>query len=329
MERPSPPAVIAPETMPAITWALSDGAAGNARQAEALALAVGAGSVQSSVLESRLPWRAWAPRMLPGSAHAFGSAFAVELTHPPHLAIGCGRQAALATRLLRRRGARTVQILDPRLDPRHWDIVVAPRHDHLRGDNVIATLGSLHPVDDLWLAQGRARFAEFSALPGPRTSLLLGGPSRHVALATQDVVRVVAQLQADIERHGGSLLVTTSRRTPPQWRDALRERVSRTPGIAWFGPGDGDNPYAGLLAWADRIVCSPDSVNMVSEACATAVPVYVFEPQRAQGRLRQFIDALRAHGRIRPMADVLEPYPVTPLRETTRVAAEVRARLGL
>jgi mitochondrial fission protein ELM1 len=84
-----------------------------------------------------------------------------------------------------------------------------------------------------------------------------------------------------------------------------------------------------MLAWADRIVCSPDSVNMISEACATRAPVHVFDPARAQGRLREFLDSLLASGRIRAMDGVLAPFDVDPLRETARIAAEIRRRLSL
>src|SRR5690606_36242515 len=87
-------------------------------------------------------------------------------------------------------------------------------------------------------------------------------------------------------------------------------------------------PYPGLLAWADRIVCTPDSVNMVSEACATRAPVFVFDPQRTQGRPRRFLDALLARGRIRPVDDALARFDCEPLRETARIAAEVRERSG-
>src|SRR3546814_2214365 len=83
------------------------------------------------------------------------------------------------TRLLRTGGSKVVQILDPRLDPALWDVVVAPLHDGLAGANVITTLGSLHPVDDAWLADARTRFAALEALPRPRTALLLGGDSAH------------------------------------------------------------------------------------------------------------------------------------------------------
>ena len=113
------------------------------------------------------------------------------------------------------------------------------------------------------------------------------------------------------------------------WRAALRHRLAHATGVVWLGPDDGENPYQGLLGWADRIVCTPDSVNMVSEACATSVPVHVVEPNRTQGRLREFLHVLRGNERIRAFEPALQSFEVTPLRETARVAAEVRLRLGL
>lgn len=309
--------------------AFSDGRAGNTRQAEALtALLANDGTPASHhLLMPRAPWRWAAPRRLPGVAQAFGPDFAARLSSPPGIAIGCGRQAALATRLLRERGARAVQILDPRLDPSHWDLVVVPEHDRLRGSNVIPMLGSLHPVDDAWLAQARTDFSAFAALPAPRTAFLLGGMSAHARFDRMAFEVMAAKFEAVLARDGGSVLLTTSRRTPKELRDVLQHRYDDTPGVVWRDAADGRNPYPGLLAWADRIVCSPDSVNMISEACATRAPVFVFDPQRVHGRPRAFLDALLARGRIRAMDARLDAFDVEPLRETARVAAEVRARL--
>ncbi len=311
------------------TWALSDGTAGNMRQAEALAQALGINPQVHHVLAPQLPWRAWAPLRSPGSEYAFGAAFTTALATPPLLAIGCGRQAALATRLLRARGAKAVQVLDPRIDPSHWDLVIAPQHDRVRGANVISMLGSLHPVDDLWLAQARADFASFADLPRPRTALLIGGSSRHVRFDRMAFEVLASRLEAVLARDGGSVLLSASRRTPRELRRVLRHRYIETPGTTWLDASDGDNPYPGMLAWADRIVCSPDSVNMISEACATNVPVFVFDPGRARGRLRMFLEALLARGRIRATDATLTTFDVEALRETARVAAEVRARLRL
>lgn len=316
-------------TSSGVLWAISDGRAGNARQAAALAAALSNGAVQTVTVLGRAPWRWLAPRWFPGAEHAFGADFAAALQQPAQLAVGCGRQAALATRLLRARGAKAVQILDPRIDPRHWDLVIAPEHDRLRGGNVIALLGSLHPVDDAWLADARQRFAAFASLPQPRTAVLIGGPSAHVRFDAMAVEELAGRLDAALARDGGSVLLTTSRRTPRALRETLRHRYRATPGVVWTGSEDGDNPYPGLLAWADRIVCSPDSVNMISEACATSAPVFVFDPERVTGRPRGYLDALQARGRIRAMDRTLVPFAVEPLRETARVAAEVRLRLGL
>lgn len=307
-------------------WALSDGRAGNARQAEAMAAALG-GATRTLYLEPRAPWRWAAPRILPGARAAFGPDFAEALDNAAStLAIGCGRQAALATRLLRARGAAAVQILDPRIGTRHWDAVIAPEHDGLSGANVITLLGSLHPVDDAWLQRARAGFAQLDHLPGPRSVVLLGGPTRHAPWTTAHLDALLGRLLEVRASEGGSVLATVSRRTPTAIAALLRRRLAGVPGLLWTGPADGPNPYPGLLAWADRIVCSPDSVNMVSEACATRVPVHVFDAVLARSRPRRFLDALAARGRLGALD--AQPRMVEPLRETPRVAAEIRARLA-
>lgn len=316
-------------TSGAATWAVSDTRAGNLRQAQALADALAPAGAEACIVQPHWPWRLFAPLRVPGSAHAFGGAFAGSLRAAPTVAVGCGRQAALATRLLRARGTRVVQVLDPRIDPAHWDLVVVPQHDRVRGLNVLTMLGSLHPVDGAWLARARERFAAFALLPRPRTAVLLGGSSRHVRFDRASFERLARDLDASLARNGGSLLVTTSRRSSHALRAAVRDRYPGPPGISWLGAEDGDNPYAGMLAWADRIVCSPDSVNMISEACATEAPVHVFEPSRARGRIGSFLDALLACGRIRAVDARLAPFDVEPMRETARVAAAVRERFGL
>lgn len=307
--------------------AISDGHAGNARQAEAVGGAL-ADDVTTFTLEPHLPWRWAAPRRWPGAERAYGDTFAALLDAPPAVAIGCGRQAALATRLLHERGTKAVQILDPRLDPKHWDFVIVPEHDPLRGPNVITTLGSLHPIDDVWLARARSEFAAFAELPRPVNVVLLGGSSRHARFDRMAFEVLASKLEVVLARDGGSVLLTTSRRTPKELRDVLEHRYDDTPGMVWRNSSDGPNPYAGLLAWADRIVCSPDSVNMITEACATRVPVFVFDPGRVRGRPRAFLDTLLDRGRIRAMDARLDAFDVEPLRETARVASVLRERLG-
>ena len=319
--------------MPASTVALHDGRAGNARQALALARALDPDAVELA-LAPRAPWRWLAPHRLPASSLAFGEAFARRASERPALAIGCGRQAALATRLLRTQGSKVVQILDPRIDSRHWDLVIAPEHDGLHGENVVSMLGSLHPVDDLWLAQARVEFHALTELPSPHTVLLVGGPSRHAALDDAGFQWLLGSLSRRADEGGGSLNVAASRRTPTSWREAMARIPNDIPGIRWRDDRDGQNPYAGLLGHADRIVCTPDSVNMLSEAAATLAPVFAWMPQAVSGRPRRFLDTLLARGRIHALGgaagdSAMQAFEVEPLRETARIAAAIRRQLGL
>ena len=310
-------------------WVLHDGRAGNRRQAVALADALG------------LPWREWhlqadlltrwlAPRQWPGSRAGFGTDFRAALQlHSPELVIGCGRLAALATRQARSAGARAVQILDPRIDPAHWDLVIAPEHDGLQAANVLTLSGSLNPVDEAWLAQARSQHASLGRLAAPRTAVLLGGPTHAVRFNRGALEVLLAKLEFSLQRDGGRLMICGSRRTPPAWAELLRARYAGDGHRVWLDASDGENFYAGALAWADRIVVSPDSVNMISEACATALPVFVAEPKRATGRVRRYLDNLLERGRIRALERDSVSFDAQPLRETPRIAALVRERLSL
>lgn len=311
------------------TWVLTDGRAGNERQASALAHALSADAPRMWRLEARAPWKLAAPRRLPASDRAFGDAFRLALQEPPELAIGCGRQAALATRLLRNAGTRVVQILDPRIDPRHWDAVVVPEHDRLRGANVITMIGSLHDVDANWLAQARARYPQFGTLHSPRTLLLLGGPIGGVRLDAAWWRRTTDTLRARHRRDGGSLSICASPRTPAWLVAAAQGDLSDLHGAPWFTWKDGPNPYAGLLGWAERIVVSPDSVNMISEAVATSAQVWIASPGVARGRHALFLQSLLARGRVQALAIDGIDTDATPLIELPRVAAAVREFTGI
>ena len=309
-------------------WAITDGAAGNRRQALALAAALG-GEVRELELHVRAPWSWLAPRLSLGGRMAWDAAARAQLAPPrPDLAIGCGRQAALATRLLRHLGngrCRSVQILDPRTDPRHWDVVIAPRHDDVRGANVLNPLGSLHAIDTAWLNDARDAWHAFARLPAPRIGVLLGGPRRGVALDPAWQAALVAQLRA-LLRHGGSALIVASRRTPADLVDACAAAAGAWPQRVWRGVRDGANPYPGVLAWSDRLLVSPDSVNMLSEAAACGVPVHSVVSAPLPVRLARFHAALREGGWL---IDSDAPYAApAPLRETAAIATRVVSMLG-
>jgi len=311
-------------------WVITDAAAGNQRQALALAEHLQM-PIRHLLLEPRAPWSWLAPRL------TLGSRFALpvnqrELFAPPwpHVAIGCGRAAALFTRLLRRLSDRqcyTVQILDPRIDPSHWDTVIAPQHDQVDGANVLKPLGSLNSVDDTWLADGRESCPNFADLPQPRVGVLLGGPRKGIALNADYAGQLTARLLQRQRHEGGSLLVLASRRTSPALIEVFRDALRGVPGLLWTGRDDGRNPYPGVLGWADRLVVTPDSVNMLSEACAVGCPVQTFVNAPLPAKIERFHHALRSAGLLQDIDDVATAGYAPPLRETGMIASVLRDRI--
>lgn len=309
-------------------WAISDGAAGNERQALALARALGL-APRVLRIDLRQPWAAFAPRLTLGAGGAIRDRAGAPLAPPwPAIAIGCGRRAALATRMLRGwSGGQTftVQILDPRIDAAAFDVVIAPQHDRVRGSNVLHSIGALNAVDRDWLAAGRRRFAELATLQAPRTAVLIGGSNRAQRLETRYFDALLERLAARHATDGGSFLVSVSRRTPDAITARLRAAFAKFPGVFWDG-GDSDNPYAGFLAWADRIVVTPDSVNMLSEVAATGKPLYTFAPRPIAGKLARFHQELIASGYLRRLDDATHRPQPEPLAETAAIAELVYDR---
>ncbi|RMD80397.1 MAG: hypothetical protein D6809_01285, partial [Gammaproteobacteria bacterium] len=150
------------------------------------------------------------------------------------------------------------------------------------------------------------RFAPLlEPLPRPRLAVLLGGGNRYYRFTAARAAALGEALAALARREGAGLALTPSRRTPPEALAALLGPLQGLPHWCW--EGEGENPYFGLLAWADAILVTEDSVCMVCEACATGRPVYVLG---LEGRGRKFEDfhrRLRQAGHTRPFRGALEP----------------------
>lgn len=304
-------------------WAIHDGAAGNRRQAIALAEALGWGFDEKLSVPDVLSKR-FAPRLVPFIKQPYGKAFTEAMQNPPAYVIGCGRQAALATRLLKQAGSFAIQILNPRLPSHHWDVVIAPTHDLLTGSNVISTVGSLHDVTSNSLELWRAQVSALTSLKSPRTLVLIGGTSR-MALFNENLIEVMfSKLEYDLAMHGGSLIICGSRRTPKHIAENIRDRFSGINFPVWFDEGDGENIYHSALAHADQIVLTPDSVNMISEACATQLPVFIAEPERAIGRMKILLDHLLKIGRVQAQCREMLPFSITPLNTMPNVLEQLK-----
>jgi mitochondrial fission protein ELM1 len=310
-------------------WIITEGHAGMEAQCRGLADALGLTPTIKRV-RVRLPWDAL-PNRLWFRPLAAPTTDSDKLVPPwPDLVISCGNVGApLAAAIRRESGGftRAVHIQDPKMDGRHFDLIIAPRHDGITGDNVMSSAAAIHPVTADKLVDGARRWkAALAHLPRPMTAVLIGGSNRRHRLTPAVATRLVDDLARLARATGGSLAITPSRRTGAEIEAIIRERLKDAPAFIWDGRGD--NPYFGLLALADAIVVTEDSVSMASEAIATGKPVYIAALAGQSRRLRRFHRMLMDDGITRPFDGQFATWTYSPPDDTARAAAEIRRRFG-
>jgi mitochondrial fission protein ELM1 len=241
----------------------------------------------------------------------------------PALAISAGRRAAPVALWLAKHGVRTVHCMRPHFAEHRFDLLVVGRHDSPpTAPNILPILGATHRMSPARLATARAEWGAFADLPAPRVALLLGGPPRGEGMLPATAAAIARQVAG----FAGSVLATGSRRTGAPAEAALAEALAGIPQRLHRWGDAGPNPYAGMLAWADAVVVTGDSVSMLSEALATAAPVFIADPGGLGPRHQALHESAYAAGQARPLSATPVLFQRDPLDETARVAAEILAR---
>jgi mitochondrial fission protein ELM1 len=315
---------------PLTIWAVSDGRAGIAAQAEGLAEAV-ARLRPAEVVTKRVGWR-WGLGRLPSELNPGLPSLAVgdDLAPPwPDIWIATGRASLpLSVQMRRRSGGRTfvVQTQAPRRGLAAFDLVIPPEHDGLAGANVFPILGAPNRLTADALADAyRAWLGRIEPLPRPHVAAIIGGTSKAFDLPAEHAAALAARIRAAVDDAGGSLLLSFTRRTPQGAREAMRTQLDGLHGLIW--DDEGPNPYLAFLASADHILVTEDSTNLATDAAATGKPVHVL-PMVGAGseKFRRFHATLRDRGVARPFDGRLTAWTYDPLAETDRAAAELLRR---
>lgn len=317
-----------------IAWAISGGARGMENQCLALAEAAGYAPVPLQVT-ARAPWR-WLPEQawpLWGKVPArLSDENRQTLLDPwPDLVVACGRQSVpLAIHIKKQSQGRTfvVQCQDPRVSPSLFDMVVPPEHDGMReADNVLPIIGSPNLALPWRLEAAASKWkAAYAGLKRPLIAVAIGGSSKAYRMTGPVIEEMFHSLEKLVETSGGSLAITTSRRTGSDNEMLIKEHARRLD--AWLWDGTGDSPILGLYALADAVVVTEDSVNMAAEVAASGKPLYVAKLNGGSDKFDHFHDVLRARGIARDLsASSFETWSYTPLSETIRAAQNIRVRM--
>jgi mitochondrial fission protein ELM1 len=199
----------------------------------------------------------------------------------PDLVISAGRRNEPVAQWIRAQGGNHVKLVHigrPWASPARFDLIVTTPQYQLEHPNVLHNALPLHRVDERCLAMAGSQWTSHLAhLPRPYVALLVGGSTGNLAFNVQQAAVLGEQANAVAAKLGGSLLVTTSARTSVPAAETLQRMMQRPHFFFHWRPDSTDNPYYAFLALADVFIVTSESMSMLTEACLTRKPVYIFD----------------------------------------------------
>jgi len=313
---------------PPVTWLLCDDRAGNRSQCNGVAAALG---WPCEVKEIRYTALAKLPNALLRAGLWGVEVESKQAINPPWpgLVIAAGRRTAPIAQWIKKQNfgnTRIVQIMHPGGSGiEAFDLVVVPEHDdHAPLRNGLSITGAPHAITGERLATEKTKWEKtFRHLPGPKIALIVGGSTKNRTFTpamAQELGRKASNMASEA---GGSLLISTSRRTGESAQQALLGEI-KVPSFNYNWGDGGENPYFGFLSSADGVIVTGDSMSMCSEACATTGPVYIYAPDGLITRKHARLHAsLYQHGYARPLADLFEDWQHAPLNPANDIAAAI------
>jgi hypothetical protein len=159
--------------------------------------------------------------------------------------------------------------------------------------------GMLENATALW----RSRLADN---PRPLTALMVGGPTGGLRFDLETAHDLFEKTLESVEESGGSLYITTSRRTPRDVVEMLRRGCPESARLFEFDSEapPSENPYHALLALADRFIVTTDSVSMMVEVARLGRSLSIYP---LEGKTGPFERGLTALGLLRPPCPRRDP----------------------
>jgi hypothetical protein len=105
---------------------------------------------------------------------------------------------------------------------------------------------------------------------------------------------MMGEVQQIVIRDGGSLLVTTSRRTSQEAADVIEAGMPANGFFHRWMPGGQSNPYPAILSLADRFIVTGESISMLTEVIRGGKPLAIYPlPSRRKSVRRWYRHVLQ------------------------------------
>ena len=306
---------------------LTQGMHGMISQAEGLARALDIDFTHHTV-ELNNFWKMFPPKITPISQNVYK-----KIDHENFdVIISCGRKSVIPSIHLKKNSNKKVlniHIQDPKVDLKHFDFIVAPEHDSIKGQNVISTKGAIHYLTENEINENKDYLNSFIKKDERIIwTFIMGGPTKYYDYSTENIKEIFTTLSELSKKHNFQLVIIPSMRTPTNIIQYANDYFGNDHTVIM----DVDKKaYLSALAIAQNIIVTCDSSSMISEAALTGKPIYVASilPKKNDKRFQKFRNLFRELSIIKNLGEEIEDWNYEKLDETNRVANIIKQKINL
>ena len=302
---------------------LTQGMHGMVSQVEGLARALGLTYKHQSI-KLKPFWNLLPPKLTPISENLVKEKFVCD----SKVIISCGRKSVIPSIALKKRLGKeifTIHIQDPKVALKHFDLVISPEHDEIKGDNVLSTKGAIHYLTKKEI-KDNSNYLDIKKEKRKLVAFIIGGPNKYYNYNDQTIHQLFTKIKTLFTPDKYKIIIVPSYRTP----ENIIKKAYDTFNFNHIVIKTVDKKaYLSALALADISVVTCDSTSMISEAAITGKPVYIamMKPVKNNRRFKKFYSLLTDLGITRELKDSVEEWSYESLNEVNRVAPIIKTKM--
>ena len=306
---------------------LTEGYHGMISQVEGMAKALKA-EFHHKIVRLSWPWNYVPPKFTPISQIVLKDKNYINDNKKIDLIISCGRKSVIPSIILKNKNKKiiTIHIQDPKVNFSNFDLIIAPEHDNLNGENVISSRGAIHYITHEEIKESQS-YLEDKTENKKVVSLILGGPNKYYNFSIEELTKIFNEIKSKFISLGHKAIIIPSMRTPKKIIDlAVKEFVNDGHVVNKIDK----QAYLSSFALATNIVVTCDSTSMISEAATSGKPIFVahMQPRRNNYRFKKFFQLFNEMGITRNLGDDVESWTYENFNEAKRIATIVNKKLN-
>ena len=296
---------------------------GMVSQVEGLAKALGL-SYKHQTIKLKPFWNLIPPKLSPISENLVKEKFVCD----SRVIISCGRKSVIPSIALKKRLGQkifTIHIQNPKVSFKHFDLIISPEHDNIKGDNVITTTGAIHYLTKKEINEN-SNYLGLEKEKKKLVAFIIGGPNKYYNFSEQSIHQTFNKVKTLFTPDKYKIIIIPSYRTP----ENIIKKAYNTFNFNHHVVKEVDKKsYLSALAISDYVVVTCDSTSMISEAAVTGKPIYIAMMKAVKNnyRFKNFYTKLHKLGITKELNDNVETWSYESLNEVKRIAPLIKSKM--